>query len=157
MSRSSTCSTASSDSFSIKSSSKKRDAPETMDEEALQDMRLKVNSRERKRMHDLNAALDGLREVIPYANGANVRKLSKMATLLLAKNYILMLTKNVQDLKAMLAETQRNNPMPLQLQMGCAAATLGQMCTCAKCLQANFLSLYNFDSDKMGNQAVFRP
>ena len=64
-----------------------------------QELRLKVNSRERRRMHDLNTALDGLREVIPYAHGPNVRKLSKMATLLLAKNYILMLTKMNEDLR----------------------------------------------------------
>ena len=42
-------------------------------------------------MHDLNSALDGLREVMPYAHGPSVRKLSKIATLLLARNYILML------------------------------------------------------------------
>ena len=41
-------------------------------------------------MHDLNDALDELRAVIPYAHGPSVRKLSKIATLLLAKNYILM-------------------------------------------------------------------
>jgi len=35
-------------------------------------------------------ALDELRAVIPYAHGPSVRKLSKIATLLLAKNYILM-------------------------------------------------------------------
>ena len=76
-----------------------------MNEDQVQDLRLKVNSRERKRMHDLNSALDGLRQVIPYANGPSVRKLSKMATLLLAKNYILMLTKTIEDLKKMLKES----------------------------------------------------
>ena len=53
------------------------------------DLRLRINSRERKRMHDLNNALDELRTVLPYANGPTVRKLSKIATLLLAKNFIL--------------------------------------------------------------------
>lgn len=43
-------------------------------------------------MHDLNLAMDRLREVMPYAHGPSVRKLSKIATLLLARNYILMLT-----------------------------------------------------------------
>jgi hypothetical protein len=37
-----------------------------------------------------NDALDDLRHVIPYAHSPSVRKLSKIATLLLAKNYILM-------------------------------------------------------------------
>ena len=41
-------------------------------------------------MHDLNDALDELRAVIPYAHSPSVRKLSKIATLLLAKNYILI-------------------------------------------------------------------
>lgn len=53
-------------------------------------MRLSINARERRRMHDLNDALDELRSVIPYAHSPSVRKLSKIATLLLAKNYILM-------------------------------------------------------------------
>ena len=50
-------------------------------------------------MHDLNSALDGLREVMPYANGPSVRKLSKIATLLLAKNYILMLQNSIDEMK----------------------------------------------------------
>ncbi|KAJ8416048.1 hypothetical protein AAFF_G00380700 [Aldrovandia affinis] len=33
------------------------------------ELRLKINGRERKRMHDLNVAMDGLREVMPYAHG----------------------------------------------------------------------------------------
>nr|CAG4650691.1 EOG090X0NKK [Sida crystallina] len=53
-------------------------------------VRLSINARERRRMHDLNDALDELRSVIPYAHSPSVRKLSKIATLLLAKNYIMM-------------------------------------------------------------------
>lgn len=34
--------------------------------------------------------MDDLRKTIPYAHGGNVRKLSKIATLLLAKNHIIM-------------------------------------------------------------------
>ncbi|CAF95978.1 unnamed protein product [Tetraodon nigroviridis] len=65
----------------------------------LQTIRLKINSRERKRMHDLNVAMDGLREVMPYAHGPSVRKLSKIATLLLARNYILMLSNSLEEMK----------------------------------------------------------
>ena len=79
-------------------------ASKCLDEQELQELRLKINSRERKRMHDLNAALDGLREVMPYANGPSVRKLSKIATLLLAKNYILMLNHSVDEMKRLVAE-----------------------------------------------------
>lgn len=61
-------------------------------------VRLNINARERRRMHDLNDALDELRSVIPYAHSPSVRKLSKIATLLLAKNYILVsiLTNKIQ-------------------------------------------------------------
>ncbi|XP_010074322.1 PREDICTED: class E basic helix-loop-helix protein 23, partial [Pterocles gutturalis] len=54
---------------------------------------------ERRRMHDLNDALDGLRSVIPYAHSPSVRKLSKIATLLLAKNYILMQAQALEEMR----------------------------------------------------------
>ncbi|XP_018104374.2 oligodendrocyte transcription factor 2 [Xenopus laevis] len=75
-----------------------------MDEPELQQLRLKINSRERKRMHDLNIAMDGLREVMPYAHGPSVRKLSKIATLLLARNYILMLNSSLDEMKRLVSE-----------------------------------------------------
>lgn len=64
--------------------------------------RLTINARERRRMHDLNDALDDLRSVIPYAHSPNVRKLSKIATLLLAKNYILMQANALEELRRMI-------------------------------------------------------
>ena len=79
-----------------------------LDEKEVQDLRLKVNSRERKRMHDLNSALDGLREVMPYAHGPSVRKLSKIATLLLAKNYILMLSTSLDEMKKLVSDVYRS-------------------------------------------------
>lgn len=65
-------------------------------------VRLNINARERRRMHDLNDALDELRHVIPYAHSPSVRKLSKIATLLLAKNFILMQSNALQELRQML-------------------------------------------------------
>ncbi|KAG1933002.1 class E basic helix-loop-helix protein [Pimephales promelas] len=62
-------------------------------------LRLLVNSRERKRMHDLNDALDDLRAVIPYTPNRNVKKLSKIATLLLAKNHILMQARALKEMR----------------------------------------------------------
>jgi hypothetical protein len=50
-------------------------------------------------MHDLNDALDDLRSVIPYAHGPSVRKLSKIATLLLAKNFIMMQNNIIEELR----------------------------------------------------------
>uniref|UniRef100_A0A8C6UV31 Oligodendrocyte transcription factor 3 n=1 Tax=Neogobius melanostomus TaxID=47308 RepID=A0A8C6UV31_9GOBI len=73
-------------------------------EEEMYNLRLKINGRERKRMHDLNLAMDGLREVMPYAHGPSVRKLSKIATLLLARNYILMLTSSLDEMKRLVGE-----------------------------------------------------
>ncbi|TRY65242.1 hypothetical protein DNTS_014054 [Danionella cerebrum] len=73
-------------------------------EQEIQQLRLKINGRERKRMHDLNLAMDGLREVMPYAHGPSVRKLSKIATLLLARNYILMLSSSLDEMKRLVGE-----------------------------------------------------
>lgn len=75
----------------------------------VQDLRLKVNSRERKRMHDLNQAMDGLREVMPYAQGPSVRKLSKISTLLLARNYILMLSSSLDEMKKLVGDVYGAN------------------------------------------------
>jgi hypothetical protein len=67
-------------------------------------------------MHDLNEALDDLRKSIPYAHGTTVRKLSKIATLLLARNHIIMqanaieeLQKTVNTLKARISELEKPN------------------------------------------------
>ena len=65
-------------------------------------VRLNINARERRRMHDLNDALDELRSVIPYAHSPSVRKLSKIATLLLAKNYILMQANALEELRRLI-------------------------------------------------------
>ncbi|KAM4700646.1 oligodendrocyte transcription factor 3-like [Discoglossus pictus] len=91
------------------------------DPDSLHDVRLKVNSRERQRMHDLNQAMDGLREVMPYSHGPSVRKLSKIATLMLARNYILMLSSSLEEMKKLVREvygshhaTTCANPLPIQ-------------------------------------------
>ncbi|XP_076248187.1 uncharacterized protein LOC143188042 [Calliopsis andreniformis] len=52
--------------------------------------RLESNERERMRMHSLNDAFQSLREVIPHVT--KERRLSKIETLTLAKNYIVALT-----------------------------------------------------------------
>ncbi|KAJ3608542.1 hypothetical protein NHX12_025589 [Muraenolepis orangiensis] len=52
--------------------------------------RLESNERERQRMHKLNNAFQGLRESIPHIK--TEKKLSKIETLTLAKNYIKSLT-----------------------------------------------------------------
>lgn len=59
--------------------------------------RIESNERERQRMHSLNDAFEGLRDVIPHINME--RKLSKIETLTLAKNYIKALTNVICDLR----------------------------------------------------------
>lgn len=59
--------------------------------------RLESNERERMRMHSLNDAFQALREVIPHVRLE--RKLSKIETLTLAKNYIMALTNVICDMR----------------------------------------------------------
>ncbi|XP_071113947.1 oligodendrocyte transcription factor 2-like [Haliotis cracherodii] len=99
----------SSDRYLLKAKRKGQLASKCLSENELQDLRLKINSRERKRMHDLNSALDGLREVMPYAHGPSVRKLSKIATLLLAKNYILMLSSSLEEMKKLVSDIYQSH------------------------------------------------
>lgn len=88
-------------------------------------VRLNINARERRRMHDLNDALDELRSVIPYAHSPSVRKLSKIATLLLAKNYILMQQNALEELRRLLAYIQSTTgAAPMDLGALPAAAKL---------------------------------
>ena len=53
---------------------------------------------------------------MPYAHGPSVKKLSKMATLLLARNYIILLNRSVEEMRRMLADVYRQQigvPGPL--------------------------------------------
>ncbi len=76
-------------------------------------LRLVINARERRRMHDLNDALDDLRAVIPYTPNQNVKQLSKIATLLLAKNHILMQARALREMRRIVEQNvTRNIIMP---------------------------------------------
>ncbi len=79
----------------------------------LQIQRLSINARERRRMHDLNDAMDDLRNVIPYAHSPSVRKLSKIATLLLAKNYILMQSNAIEELRKLVTYLSHTAGVPV--------------------------------------------
>ncbi|RZF34943.1 hypothetical protein LSTR_LSTR015606 [Laodelphax striatellus] len=59
--------------------------------------RLESNERERMRMHSLNDAFQSLREVIPHVT--KERRLSKIETLTLAKNYIMALTNMICQMR----------------------------------------------------------
>uniref|UniRef100_A0A672GGK4 Oligodendrocyte transcription factor 1 n=1 Tax=Salarias fasciatus TaxID=181472 RepID=A0A672GGK4_SALFA len=82
--------------------------------EEQQELRRKINSRERKRMQDLNVAMDALREVMPGAPPG--RRLSKISTLVLARNYILLLGSSLQEMRRLLGEVSLGmgvNPGPV--------------------------------------------
>lgn len=60
--------------------------------------RIESNERERQRMHLLNDAFQGLRDVIPFVRRG--RRLSKIETLTLAKNYIESLTNVICEMRS---------------------------------------------------------
>lgn len=133
---------SSSSSSTTTSRRRRRTSSVTMNEigttgDDLTDLRLKINSRERKRMHDLNSALDSLREVIPYARNPSVRKLSKMATLLLARNYIVMLTKTLDEMRQHLARSYQTKSEQNSSSTICPKAQLHLPCFCSICLTSN--------------------
>uniref|UniRef100_A0A915DXD0 BHLH domain-containing protein n=1 Tax=Ditylenchus dipsaci TaxID=166011 RepID=A0A915DXD0_9BILA len=82
------------------SSEKAKKRLDTLNEEEQNLLRTCINSRERRRMHDLNDALDDLRRVIPYSENSNSRKMSKINTVILAANWIRQLTVEVNQLKS---------------------------------------------------------
>ncbi|XP_053168387.1 oligodendrocyte transcription factor 1 [Hemicordylus capensis] len=95
-----------------------------------QQLRRKINSRERKRMQDLNLAMDALREVImPYSaahcQSSPGRKLSKIATLLLARNYILLLGSSLQELRRIIGDLSGSGPRLLLAGLPLFAAAPG--------------------------------
>ncbi|KAM9828905.1 class E basic helix-loop-helix protein 23 [Syngnathus typhle] len=98
--------------------------PLTKKSKEQRSLRLSINARERRRMHDLNDALDGLRAVIPYAHSPSVRKLSKIATLLLAKNYILMQAQALEEMRRLVAYL--NQGQSLTSPIPAALAPFGQ-------------------------------
>ncbi|XP_071494770.1 uncharacterized protein [Diadema antillarum] len=104
----------------LKKSSKSHVSVKKTDPRLQRQMRLNINARERRRMHDLNDALDDLRSVIPYAHSPSVRKLSKIATLLLAKNFILMQANALEEMRRMLSYV--NHP-PLCLPPALSSTT----------------------------------
>lgn len=79
---------------SPKKSSKRRKASNARERNLR---RLESNERERQRMHSLNDAFGDLREVIPHIKLD--RKLSKIETLTLAKNYIKALTNVICEMR----------------------------------------------------------
>lgn len=81
--------------------------------------RIESNERERQRMHSLNDAFQELREVIPHVRFG--RKLSKIETLTLAKNYIKALTNVVCEI--------RGETLPFEDMAGAASSIADQLPT----------------------------
>ncbi|XP_019727468.1 oligodendrocyte transcription factor 1 [Hippocampus comes] len=125
--------------------------------EEQQELRRKINSRERKRMQDLNVAMDALREVmVPYASSAPSsapphpagappgRRLSKISTLVLARNYILLLGSSLQEMRQLLGELSAGagaaaaaSPLAAA-QWGLGPASGPPLCLCGACRLPGF-------------------
>ncbi|XP_053550443.1 class A basic helix-loop-helix protein 15 [Bombina bombina] len=80
----------------VKNTSKKKKQSGNGKEHSVR--RLESNERERQRMHKLNNAFQALREVIPHVRAE--KKLSKIETLTLAKNYINTLTATILNMSS---------------------------------------------------------
>ncbi|XP_029499608.1 class E basic helix-loop-helix protein 23-like [Oncorhynchus nerka] len=134
----------------------KHGAPLSKKPKEQRSLRLSINARERRRMHDLNDALDGLRSVIPYAHSPSVRKLSKIATLLLAKNYILMQAQALEEMRRLVAYLNQGqsitSPIPTPIApFGQAAVypfTGSALATCAEKYSGTPASLFKHLNDK---------
>jgi len=99
-------------------------------------------------MHDLNDALDELRSVIPYAHGPSVRKLSKIATLLLAKNYILMQARALDELRRLVGYMNHTvgvgvTGLPPRPSLSAATAVRPPSCTAGTTVIGAGSSLYS--------------
>ena len=73
-------------------------------------------------MHNLNDALDELRKVIPNAHSPFVRqhsKLTKIATLFLAKNYILMQGNTLEEMRKLVSYLSHAAGVPVPLGLQC--------------------------------------
>lgn len=58
-----------------------------LDPEEQDRLRQCINSRERRRMHNLNSALDKLRNTLPHSKTPTSRKLSKINTIVTASEW----------------------------------------------------------------------
>lgn len=97
-------------------------------------------------MHDLNDALDELRSVIPYAHSPSVRKLSKIATLLLAKNFILMQGNAIEELRRLIIYMYQSGvPLPPNLPSISTVNQTGQTMNCQQV--ANIIEQYGYAPD----------
>ena len=123
--------------FNLQGGQKSTKSQRELSPEEQQELRRKINSRERKRMQDLNIAMDALREVmVPYASSSSSvssqshhsgappgRRLSKISTLVLARNYILLLGSSLQEMRRLLGEVSvgmgaNTGPVPRLLLAG---------------------------------------
>lgn len=72
------------------------------------EIRLRINSRERQRMHELNDAFEALRSVLPQSQRSSLKKPSKLTTLVHAREHILSLSRSIEDMKCLVRSLSRN-------------------------------------------------
>ena len=121
--------------------------------------RCKANARERNRMHGLNQALDQLRACIPLKHlemnqtvfSRKIQKLSKIETLRLARNYLILLTEILQNQSQDVNQSSIDN-----LTMGqILAYGLGQQSLNHLSLQMNFSSARMLSQPSPNVQQIF--
>uniref|UniRef100_A0A673MT40 Class E basic helix-loop-helix protein 22 n=1 Tax=Sinocyclocheilus rhinocerous TaxID=307959 RepID=A0A673MT40_9TELE len=93
-------------------------------------LRLLLNARERRCMHYLNDAPDDLRAVIPYTPNQNVKKLSKIATLLLAKNHILMQARALKEMRRIVEQLNMRQNIMTPHSLYCHIKSLSELTGC---------------------------
>ncbi|CDW52512.1 HLH domain containing protein [Trichuris trichiura] len=113
-------------------------------DEGGQEMRTKINSRERKRMHDLNHAMEALRQVMPFGKDPTTRKLSKVSTLVFARNYILTLTESLENAKRIMLQSHHHQSyngnllVPSMHTSSCLQPTVNPLATWSQLLLAQY-------------------
>ncbi|KFD52377.1 hypothetical protein M514_06758 [Trichuris suis] len=111
-------------------------------DEGGQELRTRINSRERKRMHDLNHAMEALRQVMPFGKDPTTRKLSKVSTLVFARNYILTLTESLENAKRIMLQSHQsyngNLLVPSIHTSSCLQPTVNPLATWSQLLLAQY-------------------
>ncbi|XP_068083877.1 protein dimmed [Anabrus simplex] len=110
--------------------------------------RLESNERERMRMHSLNDAFQSLREVIPHVK--KERRLSKIETLTLAKNYVIALTNVICEMRGEASPYAATLPPP-------GESTRSEASPAAVAPDSSSLPPVPFELDKSFYEDGFRP
>ncbi|CAB3407267.1 unnamed protein product [Caenorhabditis bovis] len=103
-------------------------------------LRNSINSRERRRMHELNHEYELLRNCLQIDSSSSSGRLSKATTLMLATNRITNLTNNLKVLEAELKKVLAENAL-LKLRLEELSKSAERAKKCTKCHQSACFSV----------------